>query len=68
MSAELDEVLELSDRIAVIYRGRLVGLRDGRTADKNEVGLLMATGGREATDGDQGRWPPTTDAGSGSAA
>jgi simple sugar transport system ATP-binding protein len=46
VSAELDEVLELSDRIAVIYRGRLVGLRDGRTADKNEIGLLMATGGR----------------------
>jgi ABC-type uncharacterized transport system ATPase subunit len=47
VSAELDEVLELSDRIAVIYRGRIVGLLDGRTADKNAVGLLMATGGRE---------------------
>ena len=46
VSAELDEILELSDRIAVIYRGKLVGLRDGRTADKNDVGLLMATGGR----------------------
>ena len=45
VSAELDEVLELSDRIAVIYRGRLVGVLDGRTADKNAVGLLMATGG-----------------------
>src|SRR6478752_3148525 len=51
VSAELDEILELSDRIAVIYRGRLVGLRDGRTADKNEVGLLMATGGRPGDDG-----------------
>jgi simple sugar transport system ATP-binding protein len=49
VSAELDEVLELSDRIAVIYRGRLVGVVDGRTADKNAVGLLMATGGREET-------------------
>jgi ABC-type uncharacterized transport system ATPase subunit len=47
VSAELDEVLELSDRIAVIYRGKIVGLLDGRTADKNAVGLLMATGGRE---------------------
>jgi len=47
VSAELDEVLELSDRIAVIYRGRLVAIRDGRTADKNEIGILMATGGRE---------------------
>jgi len=55
VSAELDEVLELSDRIAVMYRGRIVGLRDGRSADKNEIGLLMATGGeRAATDGGEG--------------
>ena len=67
VSAELDEVLELSDRIAVIYRGRLVGLRDGRTADKNEVGLLMATGGREATEATK-VMAADTDAGSGSAA
>ena len=51
VSAELDEVLELSDRVAVMYRGRLVAERDARTADKNEIGLLMATGGesREST-------------------
>jgi ABC-type uncharacterized transport system ATPase subunit len=49
VSAELDEVLEVSDRIAVMFRGRIVGTFDGRTADKNEVGLLMATGGRERT-------------------
>ena len=47
VSAELDEILELSDRIAVIYRGKIVGIVDGRTADKNAVGLLMATGGRD---------------------
>jgi general nucleoside transport system ATP-binding protein len=45
VSAELDEVLELSDRIAVMYRGQVVATVDGRTADKNAVGLLMATGG-----------------------
>ena len=45
VSAELDEVLELSDRIAVMYGGRIVAVLDGPTADKNEVGLLMATGG-----------------------
>jgi simple sugar transport system ATP-binding protein len=45
VSAELDEVLELSDRVLVMYRGRIVAERDGRTADKNEIGLLMATGG-----------------------
>jgi simple sugar transport system ATP-binding protein len=52
VSAELDEVLELSDRVAVMYRGRIVATIDGRTADKNEVGILMATGGetRESAD------------------
>ena len=49
VSAELDEVLELSDRIAVIFRGRIVAIRDGRAADKNEIGILMATGGSEAS-------------------
>jgi ABC-type uncharacterized transport system ATPase subunit len=48
VSAELDEVLELSDRVAVMYRGKIVAVMDGRTADKNEVGVLMATGGRNA--------------------
>jgi ABC-type uncharacterized transport system ATPase subunit len=50
VSAELDEVLELSDRIGVMYRGQIVAVRDGRTADKNEIGLLMATGGQERPD------------------
>ncbi len=48
VSAELDEVLELSDRIAVMYRGELVATLDGRGANKEEVGLLMATGRRDA--------------------
>jgi general nucleoside transport system ATP-binding protein len=49
VSAELDEILELSDRIAVMYRGEIVALVDGRpTATKEEIGLLMATGGRAA--------------------
>jgi simple sugar transport system ATP-binding protein len=47
VSAELDEVLELSDRIAVMYRGELVALVDGPSANKEDIGLLMATGGRE---------------------
>jgi ABC-type uncharacterized transport system ATPase subunit len=46
ISAELDEILELSDRIGVMYRGELVSVVDARTADKEEIGLLMATGGR----------------------
>jgi general nucleoside transport system ATP-binding protein len=47
VSAELDEVMEISDRILVMYRGQIVAERDGRTADREEVGLLMATGGRD---------------------
>lgn len=49
VSAELDEILELSDRIAVMYRGEIVALVDGPTANKEEIGLLMATGGRAPT-------------------
>jgi ABC-type uncharacterized transport system ATPase subunit len=45
VSAELDEVLELSDRIVVMYRGQLAAEFDARTASKEEVGLVMATGG-----------------------
>ena len=47
VSAELDEVMELSDRILVMYRGQIVAERDGRTADREEIGLLMATGGSD---------------------
>ncbi|MCL4369219.1 MAG: ATP-binding cassette domain-containing protein, partial [Actinobacteria bacterium] len=46
VSAELDEILELSDRIAVMYRGEIVAVVDGPSADREEIGLLMATGGR----------------------
>ena len=54
VSAELDEVLELSDRIGVMYAGRLVAMLDARTASKEEVGLLMATGAREPLAGAAG--------------
>jgi simple sugar transport system ATP-binding protein len=42
VSPELDEILELSDRIAVMYRGRLVGQLESDEATKEEIGLLMA--------------------------
>ncbi len=44
MSADLDEVLELSDRILVIHRGRIVGMFDASTAQRERIGLLMARG------------------------
>ena len=48
VSAELDEVLSLSDRIGVIYRGALAGMFDRADATRDELGLLMASGARAA--------------------
>ena len=45
LSAELDEVLDLSDRVLVMFRGRIVGSFSARDAQREKVGLLMATGG-----------------------
>jgi simple sugar transport system ATP-binding protein len=42
VSAELDEILSLSDRIGVLYRGRLVAVMDRADATRDELGLLMA--------------------------
>jgi simple sugar transport system ATP-binding protein len=44
VSAELDEVLSLSDRIGVIYRGVIVGQFDRADATRDQLGLLMASG------------------------
>ncbi|WP_454044476.1 ABC transporter ATP-binding protein [Cellulosimicrobium sp. Marseille-Q8652] len=41
VSTELDEVLALADRIAVMYRGRVVGVVPGDT-DRDVLGLMMA--------------------------
>jgi len=46
VSSELDEVLALADRIAVMFRGRIVGERPAG-ADRDEIGLLMAGSGGE---------------------
>jgi simple sugar transport system ATP-binding protein len=45
VSAELDEVLDLSDRVLVMFRGRVVGEFPAEEAQREKVGLLMATGG-----------------------
>lgn len=44
VSFELDEVINVSDRIAVIYEGKIVGTMDAEEADENQIGLLMAGG------------------------
>ena len=38
---DLDVLLELCDRILVIGGGKVTGIVDGRTATKEQVGLLM---------------------------
>ena len=42
ISEDLDEIFNLSDRIAVIYNGRIMGTFDVDEVDKAKVGLLMA--------------------------
>jgi simple sugar transport system ATP-binding protein len=42
VSTELDEVMQLSDRIAVVYRGKILDVLDAKNATKELVGLLMA--------------------------
>ncbi len=42
VSAELDEIMALSDRIAVMYRGKIVATVDAKAATREQLGLLMA--------------------------
>lgn len=42
ISAELDEILSLSDRIAVMYRGEIVATVDRKDASREQLGLWMA--------------------------
>jgi len=42
ISEDLDEVMALADRVAVMYEGEIVGEADARTATVEELGLLMA--------------------------
>jgi simple sugar transport system ATP-binding protein len=45
ISEDLDEILDLSDRIAVLYEGRVAGIVDRPDADATELGFLMGGGG-----------------------
>ncbi len=42
VSSELDEVIALADRVAVMYEGRFAGILEGDQIDRNSIGLLMA--------------------------
>ncbi|MBI5958179.1 MAG: ABC transporter ATP-binding protein [Chloroflexi bacterium] len=49
ISEDLDEILALADRIAVIYEGEIVGIVDRAAASIEELGLMMAGVRREST-------------------
>ncbi len=42
VSLELDEILNVSDRIAIVNNGELIGVVNASETDENEVGLMMA--------------------------
>ncbi len=63
VSSELDEVLALADRVAVMYEGRFSGVLEGDEITRTRIGLLMA--GRTVDSGDSSETdtpePPTQD-------
>ena len=42
ISEDLDEIRALSDRIAVMYEGRIIGIVDSKDATPDQLGLMMA--------------------------
>ena len=44
ISEDLDEVMQLGDRIAVMYEGEIVGTMPAHAADRETIGLMMAGG------------------------
>jgi len=47
VSVELDEILSLSDRIIVMFDGRIMGVLDIKDANEQDIGILMAGGSLE---------------------
>jgi simple sugar transport system ATP-binding protein len=44
ISEDVDEIMALSDRIAVMSKGKIVGMFEGSEAKRQEIGLAIATG------------------------
>lgn len=56
VSAELDEISLLADRIAVMFKGRIIAILPAKDATRKRLGLLMAgIMGESASAGDSGR-------------
>ncbi len=55
VSLELDEVMNLADRIAVIYQGEIVGVLDGKDATERKLGIMMTGGSMEQAMKEGGR-------------
>ncbi|MCC6146103.1 MAG: ABC transporter ATP-binding protein [Anaerolineaceae bacterium] len=49
ISEDLDEILVMSDRIAVMYNGRITGEFNADQADRSQIGLLMGGGKTSAS-------------------
>ncbi|NES65222.1 MAG: ATP-binding cassette domain-containing protein, partial [Okeania sp. SIO2D1] len=47
ISTELEEIMAMSDRIAIIYEGKFVDILDAATATVEEIGLLMTSGKKQ---------------------
>ena len=54
LSLELDEILNVSDRIAVIYEGKIVAIVDAKETNEQQLGLLMAGGTKKEQVGTNG--------------
>ena len=50
ISAELDEIKSLADRIAVMFHGKIVAIVDANEVSKSELGLLMAGSERQSVE------------------
>ncbi len=42
ISEDLDEILAVADRVVVMFEGRVMGVVDAATADRSQIGLMMA--------------------------
>ena len=57
VSHSIESVLDLADRIGVLYQGELVGILDPETTDLMEITELMTTGSIEDAAGDGAETP-----------